>query len=151
LRSGPQATVVEPVPTEADARSIPATPDKFTFTPEISDAFTDSSLAEWFSFSELAREFRWDADSGWWGLEEEDGREYWRRVPTAYIVEIARMWAHGHYCDRVNQAREFGLDSEAVDEIQSWRSVLSAKRLKAIVKLARGMRWNFETPQSDTP
>ena len=102
-------------------------------TTDTSDRFTDAALAETLAAEVLDGTYVWAAGLDWLGW---DGRR-WAEVHEVSVIETVRAWAKQQFADAA--ARLKAMDGEATAEVDGWRPMLSAARIKAVLSLARGI------------
>jgi P4 family phage/plasmid primase-like protien len=96
--------------------------------------FTDSMLADAACSEELDDRFRWAPGMGWM---EWTGK-VWKESNEVNVTEAIRQWVMEHYHQSVDaQHHGTGRDLQAVSD--GWRGVLSAGRIGAVLKLAKGI------------
>jgi P4 family phage/plasmid primase-like protien len=107
--------------------------DKPPRTTDASDRFTDAALAETLAAEVLDGAYVWAAGLEWLGW---DGRR-WAEVHEVTVIETVRSWAKDQFAQAAAKLR--AMEGEAAGEVDGWRPMLSASRIKAVLSLARGI------------
>lgn len=95
--------------------------------------FTDRVLADTVCSEELDGRFRWAAGLGWMQWTG----KVWREATEVTVTETVSRWALEQYHQAVDRQHSgTGRDLGAATE--GWRGVLSASRVGAVVRLAKG-------------
>lgn len=100
------------------------------------DRFTDSALAEKVVVEALSERFVSVVNVGWYAY---DGRR-WQPCPDDAVVEAVREYARDEYRHALQEERDrldAGKQSEPY-EVDGWRKVQSASRIRAVLSLAKG-------------
>lgn len=97
-------------------------------------AFSDAVLADTVCSEELDGRFRWSAGLGWvyWT------GKVWKDATDATVTEAVRLWALQQFNETLDRQKA-DANRDMRSQIDGWRSVLSAGRLGALVRLARGV------------
>lgn len=107
--------------------------DKPPRSTDTSDRFTDAALAETLATEVLDGTYAWAAGLDWLGW---DGRR-WAEVHEVSVIETVRAWAKERFAEAAQRVK--AMEGEATAEVDGWRPMLSASRIKAVLSLARGI------------
>jgi P4 family phage/plasmid primase-like protien len=107
--------------------------DKPPRTTDASDRFTDATLAETLAAEVLDGAYVWAAGLDWLGWNG----QRWTEVHEVTVIETVRSWAKDQFLAAA--ARLKAMEGEAAGEVDGWRPMLSASRIKAVLSLARGI------------
>jgi P4 family phage/plasmid primase-like protien len=97
-------------------------------------AFTDAVLADTLCSEALDGVYRWASGLGWMHWS---GR-VWEAVTDVAVTEEIRLWALDRFAGALDRQR-VDPDRQLSAQIDGWRSVLGAGRLRSLVSLARGV------------
>lgn len=100
--------------------------------PGSGDTFSDARLAETVTEEMMDRRWCWSDGLGW---AKWDGRRWVIRRPEVEVLDEVRRWLLDRYEDAARKARDSGDATEA----ENWSRTLSASRITAITRLARGL------------
>jgi len=95
--------------------------------------FTDRVLADTVCDEELDGRFRWAAGMGWMQWTG----KVWKEATEVTVVETVSRWALEHY-HRAVDAQHSGTGRDLGAAVDGWRGVLSASRVGAVIRLAKG-------------
>ena len=95
--------------------------------------FTDRVLTDTVCDEELDGRFRWASGLGWM---QWTGR-VWKEATEVTVIETVSRWALEQYHQAVD-AQHSGTGRDLSSVVDGWRGVLSAARVGAIVRMARG-------------
>lgn len=96
--------------------------------------FTDRVLADTVCSEELDGRFRWASGLGWMQWTG----KVWREATEVTVVETVSRWALEQYHQAVDRQHS-GTGRDLGSVVEGWRGVLSASRVSAVVRLAKGV------------
>jgi P4 family phage/plasmid primase-like protien len=97
-------------------------------------AFSDAVLADTVCSEELDGRYRWASGLGWMTWTG----KIWESATDASVTEAVRLWALEQF-NRVLDQQRADANRDMRSQIDGWRGVLSAGKLNALVRLARGI------------